>query len=132
MLRTTGTYAISTTLSEPVRAFVPRPLPPADPPLAPAGIFAPAMFVAMGNGVGQPNGIAGAISIDPTRAGAASGIVGFLQMALGAVGTVIVGHTLGSTLLPVALVIVAFAIVSALSFLLATTRSQGLQGPADR
>ena len=39
MSRTTGTYAITTTLGEPVRAFVPRPLPPADPPLAPAGII---------------------------------------------------------------------------------------------
>ena len=35
MLRATGTYASTTTLGESVRAFVPRPLPPADPPLAP-------------------------------------------------------------------------------------------------
>jgi Fic family protein len=35
MPRTTGAYAITTTLGESVRAFVPRPLPPADPPLAP-------------------------------------------------------------------------------------------------
>ena len=35
MPRTTGTYATTTTLGESVRAFVPRPLPPADPPLAP-------------------------------------------------------------------------------------------------
>ena len=35
MPRTTGTYAITTTLGESVRAFVPRPLPPADPTLAP-------------------------------------------------------------------------------------------------
>lgn len=35
MLRITGTYAITTTLGEAVRAFVPQPLPPADPPLAP-------------------------------------------------------------------------------------------------
>lgn len=41
MPRTTGTYAISTTLGEPVRAFVPRPLPPADPPLAPACFVEP-------------------------------------------------------------------------------------------
>lgn len=34
MLRTTGRYAVTTTLGEAVRAFVPRPLPPADPPLA--------------------------------------------------------------------------------------------------
>ncbi len=35
MARATGTYVITTTLGESVRAFVPRPLPPADPPLAP-------------------------------------------------------------------------------------------------
>lgn len=35
MLRSTGTYVPTTTLSEAVRAFVPKPLPPAKPPLAP-------------------------------------------------------------------------------------------------
>ena len=34
-MRSTGTYAISTTLGESVQAFVPHPLPPAMPPLAP-------------------------------------------------------------------------------------------------
>ncbi|WP_017524176.1 Fic family protein [Pusillimonas noertemannii] len=33
MKRITGTYATSTTLGEAVRAFVPHPLPPVDPPL---------------------------------------------------------------------------------------------------
>ncbi|THF65108.1 Fic family protein [Pseudothauera rhizosphaerae] len=36
MTRSTGTYVTSTTLGEPVRAFVPHGLPPADPSLAPA------------------------------------------------------------------------------------------------
>jgi hypothetical protein len=36
MPRITGTYSTATTLGESVRAFVPRPLPPADPPLAPS------------------------------------------------------------------------------------------------
>jgi Fic family protein len=35
MKRTTGTYAITSTLGEPVRAFVPRPLPPTRPALSP-------------------------------------------------------------------------------------------------
>jgi len=35
MNRDTGTYVISTTLGQPVRAFVPRPLPPTGPALAP-------------------------------------------------------------------------------------------------
>jgi Fic family protein len=39
MTRTTGTYAISTTLGESVRAFVPHPLPPADPALS-SSVFA--------------------------------------------------------------------------------------------
>ena len=34
-MRDTGTYIISTTLGESVRAFVPYPLPPVQPPLAP-------------------------------------------------------------------------------------------------
>jgi Fic family protein len=34
-MRSTGTYATSTTLGEPVQAFVPHPLPPASPPLDP-------------------------------------------------------------------------------------------------
>jgi Fic family protein len=34
-MRSTGTYATSTTLGETVQAFVPRRLPPANPPLAP-------------------------------------------------------------------------------------------------
>lgn len=36
MKRSTGAYATSTTLGEPVRAFVPHPLPPVEPPLAAA------------------------------------------------------------------------------------------------
>ena len=34
MPRTIGTYATMTTLAEAVRALLPRPLPPAEPPLA--------------------------------------------------------------------------------------------------
>ena len=39
MTRTTGTYAISTTLGESVRAFVPHPLPPANPAVS-SSVFA--------------------------------------------------------------------------------------------
>lgn len=39
-MRTTGSYVATTTLGEAVRAFVPHPLPPADPPLAPEGFSA--------------------------------------------------------------------------------------------
>lgn len=96
-------------------------------PLTPAGIFVPATFIAIGNGVSQPNGIAGAISVDPSRAGAASGIVGFLQMFLGAAGTVAVGHALADALLPVSLVLGAAAAGSAATYGLAIFfRTRGL------
>ena len=42
-MRTTGSFVTSTTLGEAVRAFVPHPLPPADPPLDPACYRRPIM-----------------------------------------------------------------------------------------
>lgn len=60
--------------------------------LTTAGVFLPMMLVAVGNGLSQPNSISGAISVNPRIAGAASGLMGFGQMAFGAVFTVVVGH----------------------------------------
>ena len=54
-------------------------------------VFLPMMVVAIGNGLSQPNGIAGAVSVNPRIAGAASGLLGFGQMACGAVFTIVVG-----------------------------------------
>lgn len=56
-----------------------------------ASVFLPMMLVAVGNGLSQPNGIAGAVSVNPRIAGAASGLMGFGQMATGAVFTIVVG-----------------------------------------
>ena len=38
-MRITGSFTVTTTLGESVRAFVPRPLPPADPPLPSSDFF---------------------------------------------------------------------------------------------
>lgn len=38
-MRITGSYTVTTTLGESVRAFLPRPLPPADPPLPSSDYF---------------------------------------------------------------------------------------------
>ena len=38
-MRITGGYTVTTTPGESVRAFVPRPLPPADPPLPSSDFF---------------------------------------------------------------------------------------------
>ena len=55
-------------------------------------IFLPFMVVAIGNGLSQANGIAGAVSVDPKVAGAASGLLGFMQMTIGGLGTILVGY----------------------------------------
>lgn len=65
-------------------------------------IFVPMCGVAIGNGMSQASGIAGAVSVNPRLAGAASGLLGFLQMAGGAGASLIVGFLQDSTLFPVA------------------------------
>lgn len=68
--------------------------------LTPLSIFLPFFLLGFTNGATQPNLIAGAVSVNPALAGAASGLLGFTQMAIGAVATVVMGHTQDGTLLP--------------------------------
>lgn len=63
-------------------------------------LFAPLVVVSFGNGLAVPNGIAGAISVDPRFAGAAAGIAGFLQMGIGAILSHVMGLLLDDTALP--------------------------------
>jgi len=53
--------------------------------------FVPMGIVAIGNGMTQPNAIAGALSVRPQLAGTASSLIGALQMSFGALLTFIVG-----------------------------------------
>ncbi|UUX50293.1 multidrug effflux MFS transporter [Nisaea acidiphila] len=55
-------------------------------------IFLPFALVAFGNGMSQPNAIAGSVSVNPAIAGAASGLMGFMQMCAGGLATVLVGY----------------------------------------
>jgi DHA1 family bicyclomycin/chloramphenicol resistance-like MFS transporter len=61
-------------------------------------------LAALGAGMAQPNGMAGAVSVDPRRAGAASGLSGFLQMTVSAGVAAIVGTLLTDTATPVVVV----------------------------
>jgi DHA1 family bicyclomycin/chloramphenicol resistance-like MFS transporter len=54
-------------------------------------MFVPMALSSIGNGLSQPPGIAAGLSVHPRIAGAASGIIGFLQMMLSAIGTWLVG-----------------------------------------
>lgn len=65
-----------------------------DDVLTPASLFLLMCFVSMGNGFATPNAMAGAISADPTQAGAASGMMGFLQMTMGALAGLACGFFL--------------------------------------
>ncbi|MEQ8586258.1 MAG: multidrug effflux MFS transporter [Thalassobaculaceae bacterium] len=90
--------------------------------VTPLSVFAPMCLVAVGNGLSQPNGISGAVSVNPTIAGAASGLMGFGQMVIGACFTVIVGYFQNDTdHLAMATMILLATVSSALFFLLART-----------
>jgi DHA1 family bicyclomycin/chloramphenicol resistance-like MFS transporter len=54
-------------------------------------MFVPMALSSIGNGLSQPPGISGGLSVHPRIAGAASGMIGFLQMMLAAIGTWLVG-----------------------------------------
>ncbi|MEM0900853.1 MAG: multidrug effflux MFS transporter, partial [Pseudomonadota bacterium] len=63
----------------------------------PGALFLPTVLLGVGNGMALPNVTAATISIRPEAAGAASGLLGALQMGLGAVGSVIGGIIAGET-----------------------------------
>jgi MFS transporter, DHA1 family, multidrug resistance protein len=55
-------------------------------------LFVPMAISSIGNGLSQPPGIAAGLSVYPRIAGAASGLIGFLQMMVAALGTLLVGQ----------------------------------------
>jgi DHA1 family bicyclomycin/chloramphenicol resistance-like MFS transporter len=84
--------------------------------MIPLFLFAPVMFVGLANGLSLPSAIASAISLRPELAGTASGLVGCLQMMVGALATLLVGHLQDDTALPMALVMTAAAVVACLGY----------------
>lgn len=82
------------------------------PNAGPAIVFLPQFIVSCGNGVLLPNAVAGAVSVRPQAAGAASGITGFTQMGLGAIATQAGGNVLdgASSPLPMAILMLAFCV----------------------
>ena len=97
------------------------------PPSLPA-LFLPMAVVGYGNGCSMPNGIAGAVSVNPGAAGAASGLLGFTQMAAGGALTLLVGGLLETTQWPLVLVMAASTAASAGGILLvASARRRAAQ-----
>ena len=60
--------------------------------LTPWALFVPMAISSIGNGLSQPPGIAAGLSVYPQIAGAASGLIGFLQMIVAALGTLLIGQ----------------------------------------
>lgn len=80
--------------------------------IAPATLFGAMAVVAFGNGIAIPNALAGAVSVDPGRAGAASGAAGFVQMAVGATVSWSVGAMMAETVLPLVVVMAACSLAA--------------------
>ena len=95
-------------------------------PLHPVILFGPVMLAGLGNGLSLPSATAAAISCRPELAGTASGLTGFLQMALGAFATMLVGQLQDDTAFPMIGVMTSAAVLALLGFLLA----QMVQGAA--
>ncbi len=88
------------------------------PDAGPAIIFLPQFVISYGNGLLLPNAIAGAVSVRPQAAGAASGVAGFTQMALGAASTQLVTMALAgaTTAMPMAWMMVIEVVATGLVF----------------
>jgi DHA1 family bicyclomycin/chloramphenicol resistance-like MFS transporter len=88
------------------------------PRSGPEVIMVPQMIIGFASGFMLPNAIAGAVSVRPQAAGAASGIMGFMQMGLGAATSQLIGHLLeGSpTALPLALIVLVLCACGLVAF----------------
>ena len=84
-----------------------------------ATIFLPQIMIGFGNGLLLPTSVAGAVSIRPQVAGTASGMTGFIQMAIGAAAAQLGGHIVAhaSNALPMMLLMLAFGVATATAYL---------------
>lgn len=86
-------------------------------PLSIYSLFGPMTVFAFGNGINLPNSMAGAVSVDPTRAGAASALSGFGQMAFGALVSLLVGAITTFSAVPMAAVVAVCAVCQYLALI---------------
>jgi MFS transporter, DHA1 family, multidrug resistance protein len=92
----------------------------------PWSFFVPMTISVFGGGMFMPNAMATALAMAPQNAGAASGLLGFIQMSLSALATVAVGALHDATAAPM-IVVVTGTSVLATAFTMLPLRS-GLAG----
>jgi DHA1 family bicyclomycin/chloramphenicol resistance-like MFS transporter len=91
---------------------------------APLTIFLPVLFVALSsNGLIAANASAGALNVDPLRAGAISGLMGGINFGMGAIASALAAAMYDGTARPLALnIAVALAVAATAYHLLAKPR----------
>jgi DHA1 family bicyclomycin/chloramphenicol resistance-like MFS transporter len=84
-----------------------------------ATLFLPQLIIGFGNGLLLPTSMAGAVSIRPQVAGTASGMAGFIQMAIGAGAAQLSGHVIANATdaMPMVLLMLFFGIANAVAFI---------------
>jgi DHA1 family bicyclomycin/chloramphenicol resistance-like MFS transporter len=84
----------------------------------PETVMPPQFLISCGNGMLLPNAVAGAISVRPQSAGTASGIVGFVQMGMGALSAQAMSHVIehSATAQPLAWVMFVLAGLAMVAF----------------
>lgn len=88
--------------------------------LHPLALFGPMLFVGLANGMAIPSAMAGAVSVRPELAGAASGLAGSLQIGGGAIATWLITAAITTdsgeiVALPLAITATAFAVSAVVS-----------------
>jgi DHA1 family bicyclomycin/chloramphenicol resistance-like MFS transporter len=98
--------------------------------MTPWALFVPMAVSSVGNGLSQPPAIAAGLSIHPRIAGAASGLLGFLQMMIAAFGTLLIGHLPQHSAQSMVIVVVASLALALVFGLLALRRPGAAARPA--
>jgi DHA1 family bicyclomycin/chloramphenicol resistance-like MFS transporter len=98
--------------------------------LTPWALFVPMAISSIGNGLSQPPALAAGLSIHPRVAGAASGLLGFLQMTVAALGTLLIGRLPHDSALSMVIVVVASLALALVFGLLALRRPGAAPRPA--
>ena len=98
--------------------------------LTPWALFVPMAISSVGNGLSQPPALAAGLSVHPRIAGAASGLLGFLQMMIAALGTLLIGRLPHDSALAMVVVVVACLALALVFGLLALHRPGVAPHPA--
>jgi DHA1 family bicyclomycin/chloramphenicol resistance-like MFS transporter len=98
--------------------------------LTPWALFVPMAISSIGNGLSQPPALAAGLSVHPRIAGAASGLLGFLQMTVAALGTLLIGRLSHDSALAMVIVVVASLALALVFGLLALRPPRAAPHPA--